>query len=68
MFCLLVMFVIGIKISDKIKWNEATMNRLVGTHRLMDMISNGANPTEIFASWEKELADFSEMSLKYAIY
>lgn len=53
---------------DKMEWNERTMNRLVGTRRLEKMIHDGAHPSEIFASWEEELAAFKEMIEQYLLY
>lgn len=53
---------------DKMEWNERTMNRLIGTRRLEKMIHEGAHPSEIFASWEKELTEFKEMSKTYLLY
>jgi uncharacterized protein YbbC (DUF1343 family) len=53
---------------DKMEWNGRTMNRLIGTHRLEQMIYDGKQPSEIFASWEKEVADFKEMAKDYFLY
>ena len=53
---------------DKMEWNESVMNRLVGTRRLENMIFGGAHPSEIFSSWEEELAEFKEMRGKYLLY
>jgi len=53
---------------DKMEWNERTMNRLNGTRRLEKMIHNGTHPTEIYASWEDELAVFKQMGTGYFLY
>ena len=53
---------------DMMEWNERTMNRLIGTRRLEKMIREGAHPSVIFASWEKELTKFKEMSKAYLLY
>ena len=54
--------------SDKIEWDKRKMNRLVATRRLEIMIHDGASPSEIFASWEEELAEFKEMRQAYLLY
>jgi uncharacterized protein YbbC (DUF1343 family) len=54
--------------ADNMEWDYATMNRLVGTQRLVKMIQNGNHPRDIFSSWEKELSEFKEISRKYWIY
>lgn len=53
---------------DKVEWNEKTMNRLIATRRLEKMINDGSNPSEIFASWQQELAAFEKMRQPYLIY
>ncbi len=53
---------------DKLEWDEKTMNRLVATTRLENMIRAGAHPLEIFESWDQELTEFKEMSRKYLLY
>jgi len=53
---------------DKIEWDERTMNRLVATRRLENMIRYGAYPSEIFALWEQELTEFKEMRQTYLLY
>lgn len=53
---------------DRTEWDEKTMNRLVATSRLENMIRDGAHPLEIFASWKQELAEFKEMSQNYFLY
>ena len=32
------------------------------------MIQNGTLPTDIYASWEEELADFKQMGKAYFLY
>lgn len=54
--------------AEKMEWNESTWDRLTGTRRLMNMIQAGSHPTEIYASWEQELAAFREMSTQYMLY
>jgi uncharacterized protein YbbC (DUF1343 family) len=53
---------------DKLEWNQKTMDRLVSTRRLENMIFDGTHPSGIFASWEQELADFREMREGYLLY
>ena len=53
---------------DKVEWNEKTMNRLVATRRLEKMINEGAIPSQIFASWDQELATFEKKREPYLIY
>jgi len=53
---------------NKVEWNKETMNRLVGTIRLETMIFGGAQLSEIFASWDEELAAFKKYSKAYFIY
>ncbi len=53
---------------ERLEWNDAVINRLVGTRRLKTMILNGSDPGEIFASWGKELAQFEKIRRKYLIY
>jgi uncharacterized protein YbbC (DUF1343 family) len=53
---------------DKMTWDQKTMNRLVATRRLEKMIYNGSSPSEIFASWDKELTAFKEMRQPYLLY
>lgn len=53
---------------DQLEWNDAVLDRLIGTHRLKTMILDGSHPCEIYASWEKELAEFKKTSRKYLIY
>lgn len=52
----------------ELQWNESTMERLVGSRRLMHMIRDGSYPEEVFASWEKELQAFTEMAQSYLLY
>lgn len=54
--------------NDKLKFSMDTLDRLVGTRRLVRMIKSGAHPNEIFASWDEELAIFKKVSKKYLIY
>jgi uncharacterized protein YbbC (DUF1343 family) len=54
--------------ADKLRWDQATLNRLSGTRRLEKMIRNDKSPAEIFTSWEKECSEFRKMSKKYLIY
>lgn len=53
---------------DKLEWDLATLDRLVGTRRLVNMIKQGASPFDIFATWLNELDEFKKMSYKYIIY
>ena len=53
---------------DKMEWDQKTMNRLVATRRLENMIHGGAHPVYIFALWERELTKFKEMSQVYLLY
>lgn len=50
------------------KWDQETMNRLVSTTRLENMIYEDKTPSEIFASWENELKAFNETKTKYLLY
>lgn len=52
----------------QLEWNEKTMNRLVATKRLENMINDDVNPSEIFASWNEELATFEKIRQPYLIY
>ena len=54
--------------SQQLGWNDAVLDRLIGTHRLKTMILNDAYPDEIFASWEKELAEFKKTIRMYFLY
>jgi len=54
--------------SDNLKFSMDTLDRLVGTRRLVSMIRSGSHPFEIFASWDEELTIFKEVSKKYLIY
>jgi len=54
--------------SDKLKFSMDTLDRLIGTRRLVSMIKKGSHPFEIFSSWDEELAIFKEVSKKYLIY
>lgn len=50
------------------EWDENTMNRLIATSRLQNMIYEEAHPSQIFASWEEELNKFKEIREKYLLY
>ena len=53
---------------DKMEWDENTMNRLVATRRLENMIRDGAHPSEIFTIWNQELNEFKKMRKPYLLY
>ena len=53
---------------DKMEWDENTMNRLVATRRLENMIRDGAHPSEIFEIWNQELNEFKKMRKPYLLY
>ncbi|WP_051210037.1 exo-beta-N-acetylmuramidase NamZ family protein [Gelidibacter mesophilus] len=52
----------------QMNWNQDIMNRLVATTRLEQMIYEDKTPSQIFASWEKELNAFNEVRTKYLLY
>ena len=54
--------------SDQLEWNESSIMRLTSTRRFMDMIKNGSDPAQIYASWEKELTEFMGIREKYLLY
>lgn len=53
---------------EELKWNLEIIYRLTGTRRLHEMIIQGADPFEIFKSWEQELLHFSRVRQKYLLY
>ncbi|WP_191089032.1 exo-beta-N-acetylmuramidase NamZ family protein [Arenibacter lacus] len=53
---------------DKLEWDGSTMNRLLGTRRLENMIRDGASLADIFASWEEELHEFKKIRQTYLLY
>lgn len=53
---------------EKLEWNDEVLDRLIGTRRLKTMILKGSHPSDIFASWKKELAEFKKTSQMYLIY
>lgn len=53
---------------EQMIWDDKTMNRLVASTQLKKMIYEGANPSEIFASWEKDLQEFNKIRTKYLLY
>ena len=54
--------------ADKLVWNDAVLDRLVATPRLKNMLLAGNAPSEIFASWNGELAAFKKRSAPYLLY
>jgi len=54
--------------ADKLVWNDAALDRLVATPRLEEMLLGGAEPAEIFASWEAEVEVFRALSAPYLLY
>ncbi|HQH23003.1 MAG TPA: DUF1343 domain-containing protein [Bacteroidales bacterium] len=53
---------------EMIQWNIKTLDRLVGTRRLISMIQKETQPSEIFFSWENELSEFKKLSKEYFLY
>jgi uncharacterized protein YbbC (DUF1343 family) len=53
---------------DRLVWNDAALDRLVATPRLKEILLAGAEPAEIFASWEAEVAAFRARSAPYLLY
>lgn len=53
---------------EQMIWDKETMNRLVATTRLEQMIYEGSTPSQIFASWENELNGFNKIRAKYLMY
>lgn len=54
--------------ASELVWNDAVLDRLVATPRLKDMLVAGADPAEIFASWEDEVAAFRARMEPYLLY
>ena len=53
---------------DKLVWNDEALDRLVATPRLKEMLLAGAEPADIFASWQAEVEAFRARSAPYLIY
>lgn len=54
--------------SDMLIWNDAALDRLVATPRLKDLLVAGAEPREIFASWDEEVRAFRALATPYLLY
>lgn len=54
--------------AEKLVWNDAVLERLTATPRLKQMILSGKAPSEIFASWSREVSAFEARSAKYKLY
>jgi uncharacterized protein YbbC (DUF1343 family) len=54
--------------ADRLVWNDAALDRLVATPRLKSMLQAGATPTEIFQSWDAEVAAFRSVRERYLMY
>lgn len=53
---------------DRLVWNDTALDRLVATPRLKEMLLAGAEPAEIFASWQSEVEAFEVRSGPYLMY
>ncbi len=53
---------------DRLVWNDEVLDRLVATPRLKEMLLAGAEPAEIFASWQGEVQAFRARSAPYLLY
>ncbi|MDP2958800.1 MAG: DUF1343 domain-containing protein [Longimicrobiales bacterium] len=53
---------------DRLVWKDAVLDRLVATPRLGEMLLAGAEPEEIFASWQGEVEAFKARSARYLLY
>jgi len=47
---------------------EAWMTRLAGTSRFLDLLHDGASPSDIIASWQDEIAFFQQKRAPYLLY
>jgi uncharacterized protein YbbC (DUF1343 family) len=54
--------------ADKSKFFNSFFTKLAGTEKLQQQIEAGKSEQEIRKSWEKGLADFSEIRSKYLLY
>ncbi len=54
--------------ADELVWNDAALDRLVATPRLKEMLLAGAEPADIFASWQAEVEAFRARSAPYLLY
>ncbi len=53
---------------DKIKFNDASFDRLAGENILREQLLNKTDPETIFASWQKELIKFEKNRNQYLLY
>ncbi len=53
---------------NKIKFNDASFDRLAGTDLLRKQLQNKMSPDKIFATWQKELSKFQKKRNKYLLY
>jgi len=53
---------------NKIKFTEASFDRLAGQSVLREQLLNKVEPEKIFASWQKELTKFEKKRNHYLIY
>ena len=53
---------------QEMTWDQETMNRLVSTNRLEQLLFSDATPSEIYDSWKAELANFNTIRAKYLLY
>jgi uncharacterized protein YbbC (DUF1343 family) len=54
--------------AEKLVWNDAVLDRLAATPRLKQMITSGATPSQIFAAWGPEVAQFRARADRYRLY
>lgn len=53
---------------NKIKFNESSFDRLAGSAKLREMLSDKKTPEQIFASWQKDLTKFNKIRNNYLLY
>ena len=53
---------------DQLVWNDTVLERLTATPRLKAMLLAGRTPSEIFASWQGEVASFEKRRAPYLLY
>jgi uncharacterized protein YbbC (DUF1343 family) len=62
------LYVVNKLYGSKIKFNNSSFDRLAGSSKLREMLSDQEPPEQIFASWQKDLTKFNKIRNKYLLY
>jgi uncharacterized protein YbbC (DUF1343 family) len=62
------LYVVNKLYGSKIKFNNSSFDRLAGSVKLREMLSDQRTPEQIFASWQKDLTKFNKIRNKYLLY